>query len=126
MSASMRRLVDEDSAIVVWWLTRTECVSAFERRAREGGLRRHDARRARQILQSLATVWSEMQPTDSLRTAAERLLGLHDLRTADALQLAAALEWCGGRPQGLEFLCLDARLRRAAEREGFDVQPEEA
>ena len=30
----------EDASVVVWWGTRTECVSALMRRTREGGLTR--------------------------------------------------------------------------------------
>jgi len=57
----------------------------------------------------------------TLRDAARRLLRVHDLRAADALQLAAALAAAEGRPMTLTLLCLDDRLGAAAEREGFPV-----
>lgn len=42
------------------------------------------------------------------------------LRAADALQLAAAIEWAGTPVSG-GFVTFDQRLARAAEREGFDI-----
>jgi hypothetical protein len=52
---------------------------------------------------------------------ARRLLRVHALRAADALQLGAALVWAGGRPQGKVLLTLDERLALIAKREGFEV-----
>jgi len=62
-------------------------------------------------------------PGDQLRDRAHRLLAVHALRAADALQLAAALVWADERPAGLEFVSLDDRLGEAARREGFRVVP---
>jgi hypothetical protein len=42
--------------------------------------------------------------------------------SADALQLAAALEWCEGAPQGRVFLTADLKLREAALFSDFDVK----
>jgi hypothetical protein len=56
-----------------------------------------------------------------LRDNACRLLRVHDLRAADALQLAAGLAAAEGRPATLPFVCLDERLAATAEREGFPV-----
>ncbi len=47
----------------------------------------------------------------------------HPLSAADALQLAAGLLWADGRPAHHDFVCLDQRLREAAQREGFRVLP---
>lgn len=66
----------------------------------------------------------EIQPNADLRDEALRLLDLHPLRAADALQLAAALECAGARPRGFPFVCTDQRLRDAAIRQGFDVLPD--
>jgi hypothetical protein len=44
----------------------------------------------------------------------------YDLRAADALQLAAALNWCEDAPQGRVFLAVDQKLREAAVLSGFD------
>lgn len=67
--------------------------------------------------------WAEIQPTDEARVRAEHLLFSHPLKTADAMQLAAALLWCGDDPRAAEFVCQDKRLRTAARREGFTVVP---
>jgi len=48
----------------------------------------------------------------------------HPVRAGDALQLAAALAWSDEPPQGSGFVCLDDRLRTAAQAEGFAVLPE--
>ena len=50
---------------------------------------------------------------------------LHPLRAADAMQLAAAIVWANGQATGHEFVCLDHRLREAAQREGFTVLPKQ-
>lgn len=67
----------------------------------------------------------EVQPSDEVRHRVLRLLRVHALRAADALQLAAALTWCRERPSGAGLVCLDGRLRDAAAREGFNVLPAE-
>lgn len=123
-STSARELLVEDASVVVWWGTRTECVSALMRRTREGGLTRPDERAARHVLHLLSQSWMEMQPSDTVRSMAERLLAVHPLRAADALQLAAAILWCGQQPAGQGFVAFDERLRDASQREGFTVLPE--
>ena len=123
-SAAVREILTEDASMVVWWGTHTECVSALTRRTREGGTTRADERAARYLLRSLASAWMEMQPNEALRNTAERLLAVHPLRAADALQLAAALTWCGQAPAGQDFVTFDRRLRDASFREGFTVLPE--
>jgi len=50
------------------------------------------------------------------------LLGLHPLRAADALQLAAALEACEHQPKGFVFITADRRLADAAKETGFTVE----
>ena len=52
-----------------------------------------------------------------------RLLGLHHLRAADALQLGAALVAAYDQPLGSALVTLDARFADAARREGFRVLP---
>lgn len=124
-SRSVRSMLDEDASVVVWWGTRTECVSALMRRKREDGLTHREERAARHLLDSLAQAWTEMQPSEAVRGIAERLLAVHSLRAADALQLAAAMVWCRQVPAGQGFVTFDSRLRDASHREGFDVLPEE-
>ena len=83
-----------------------------------------DERAARHVLNTLAQAWAEVQPHDALRRRAERLLALHPLPTADALQLAAAIQWCRGATTSHEFVSFDQGLREAAYWEGFTVLPE--
>ena len=110
--------------MVVWWGTRTECISALMRQVREGGLTSKDERAARHVLQILMQTWTEMQPSEALRSTAERLLTVHPLRTVDALQLAAAIQWCQGLTTGQGFVTFDRQLRDVSYREGFSVLPE--
>ena len=72
-------------------------------------------------LEALAESWHEVLPTSELRARAMRLLRVHPLRAADALQLAAALAASSENPAALPILTSDERLRDAARKEGFDV-----
>ena len=123
-SMVVRGLVVADPALVVWWATRTECLSALLRGQRDGRVSPPLVARARAVLIRLGGEWSEVQPSEVVRVRAERLLGVHALRAADAFQLAAALLWCRGETAGNEFISFDQRLREAARREGFVVRPE--
>lgn len=120
---ALRALTEDDPAIVVWWGTLVEIQSAIARRARDGSLAGRAAAAARRRLAALATTWSEVSPTDPIRERAGRLLAVHPLRAADALQLAASLLWSRGRTGDHTVVVLDERLRDAAEREGFRVLP---
>lgn len=55
---------------------------------------------------------------------AERVLGLHPLKAADALQLAASLVACNHDTSAHTFVTLDQQLKTAAKKEGFRVWPE--
>jgi len=119
MSASIQRLFEEDPTIVAWWATEIECTSAIARRQRQGQLREELASDAFVRLGALRAGWHEVEPSEEIRESAMRLLRVHDLRTADALQLAAAFFVAEARPSTLEFISLDERLVAAARREGF-------
>ncbi|MBI2911476.1 MAG: PIN domain-containing protein [Chloroflexi bacterium] len=122
-TAIVQPLRDGDPDVYVWWAARVECVSASVRAGREGRLTAAAERLARDTLHDLFEAVLEVAPADDVRLRAERLLGVHPLRAADALQLAAALMWARERPMGLDFVCLDRRLSGAARREGFEVLP---
>ena len=117
----MRSLYRVDAGVLAWWGTRIECESATARLEREGTLRPRSAALARGRLARFAETWQEVQPSELLREAAMRFLRVHELRAADALQLAAAFAAAEGRPTTLTFVCLDDRLSAAAEREGFAI-----
>jgi hypothetical protein len=116
-------VAEEDPSLVVWWATRTECLSALARQRREERLDGSAETAARRVLEALAAEWSEVLPGDGLRRRAERLLSVHPLRAADAFQLGAALVWSRGDPASRSIVSFDERLREAAEREGFTVLP---
>lgn len=120
-SATVVALLDKDPHIIVWWTTEVECVSAITRREREGVLDPADLVAATARLVVLRGAWEEITPGTRLRQTAVRLLRVHPLRAADALQLAAAIAAADGDPQSLPFVTLDERLARVAEREGFPV-----
>lgn len=102
-----------------------ECVSALRRRQREGSLSDTEVRQAFAVLDALSGNWAEVAAASRVRAAAERALAVHPLRTADAVQPAAALVWRGGEAAPHEFVCLDERLRDAASREGFLLFPDD-
>jgi len=124
-SADMRELAERDQHLVVWWGTSVECYSALARREREGIISSESADQARLVLGELTLAWTEILASEEVRSHATRLLRRHALRAADALQLAAALTWSDGRPDGHAFAALDSRLTAAARGEGFvlAVQP---
>ncbi|MFN0074710.1 MAG: type II toxin-antitoxin system VapC family toxin [Chloroflexota bacterium] len=119
----MLELRRQDPEIAVWWGTRVECASALSRRSREASPEVDQWVQAKQRLMIVFTGFMEIAPTDEVRTRAERLLTIHPLRAADALQLAAALLWASERPTGAYFVSLDNRLQAAARHEGFEVLP---
>ena len=123
MSRSMQELYDRDPVMVAWWATEIECTSAIARRQRLGPLREAIVSEALGRLSALRAAWHEVEPGEDVREAAKRLVRVHDLRTADALQLAAALFVAEGRPSTLEVVSLDDRLVAAARREGFPTAP---
>ena len=119
----VREIVESDGAIVVWWGSIVECYSAFGRLKREGFLDPVEETDVLAILSQLAGVWTEIEPSDDLREVTRRLIQNYPLRAADSLQLAAAIVWTDKSPRGHELVCLDTRLRSAAQIEGFTVLP---
>jgi len=110
-----------DPEVLAWWGTEPECVSALSRLEREGSLPGRSMASALRRLDGLTPAWQEIQPTAAVRRTAIRLLRVHPLTAADALQLAAAIAAAEGQPGTLPFVTLDDRLGQAAEREGFVV-----
>lgn len=117
----MAALVAEDDGIASWWGTRLECWGAFCRLERSGHIGGAEFRIATDRFRASVAEWSTIGADDALQRHAERVLRVHPLRTADALQLAAchvASEIAGER---LPFVSLDRRLAAIAEREGFEA-----
>jgi predicted nucleic acid-binding protein len=122
-TSDARAALAEDAAIVTWWGTRIECTSAIARLERAASLTPRQAAQAIEVLRALASGWNEILPAETVRENACRLLRVHALRAADAMQLAAATVMAGGRTAHAVFLAFDDRLREAASREGFRVGP---
>ncbi len=121
-SERVRELLRADSLVTVWWGSELECASALRRRERSGV----DALQIQEAVDRLDQAvqdWHQVEPADELERSARRLLRLHDLSAAHALQLAAAVSASERRSETFEFVTLDGRLALAAEREGFPVLP---
>jgi predicted nucleic acid-binding protein len=120
-TAALKGQYQSDPELIVWWATDVECVSAVARRERDGGLSGDSAAAAISRLEHLGASWLEVAPAPPIRRLAIRLLRVHALRAADALQLAAAVVASESDPRTLPLVTLDDRLALAATREGFPV-----
>jgi predicted nucleic acid-binding protein len=118
----VRGILSEDSGIVAWWGTPLECASAAVRLRREETLSMAEEEQVLDLLRVLRESWLEILPGDQVLDLSFRLLRVHPLKAADALQLAAALVWAGPSGQG-ELVTFDERLGMAARLEGFRVLP---
>jgi predicted nucleic acid-binding protein len=122
-SPLVEALVTDDPDMMVWWASLVECGSAVHRLRREGVFTSPEAAQVLEVLRAVLDAANAVEPGDAMCAKALRLLGVHPLRAADALQLAAALLWTRDHPGGRDFVCLDERLRTAAAVEGFQVLP---
>jgi predicted nucleic acid-binding protein len=123
-SAQADAWLSEDPELALWTLTPVEVASAIRRLVREGVLGEREAKIAEARNDELMSASHLILNIESVKAQARRLLRIHALRAADALQLGAAMEWSSGRPMGRFFCTLDAQLALAAAREGFHVVPE--
>ena len=117
-----KALYARDSLMTVWWGTKVECASALARYERDPRLSvsqaiGHGFRR----LEDAATHWNEIPAGASVKEMALILLRRHELRAADALQLAAAAVARDEKGAAWEFVCADRHLLKAAIKEGFEV-----
>ena len=115
------RWLSDDPSIALWTLTPIEITSALWRLVRDGTLPEENAHRADARAEELVLASHTVVDVEAVQSLARRLLRVHPLRAADALQLGASLVWSGSRPQGKTFHTLDERLALAARREGFSV-----
>jgi predicted nucleic acid-binding protein len=122
-SAQIQEIVQDDPFLVVWWGSTIECFSAFARLRRERIIAVKEEQEIRGQLLDVRRLWTEIQPGNDLKALAHQLLLVHALAAADSMQLAAALMWADKLPSGHQFVSLHARLKDAARKEGFLVQP---
>ncbi|MDP3296400.1 MAG: type II toxin-antitoxin system VapC family toxin [Thermodesulfovibrionia bacterium] len=73
-------IAKKDNALVVWWGSLVECYSAFARLYREGSLKYQEEEQVREVLFSLASVWTEIEPSEDIRDIAVRLLLNHSFK----------------------------------------------
>lgn len=106
--------------IVVWWCTPVEMQGAFARLLRIGQLTPKQHVGAQVRMEKIRGGWREIEPSDALRDQAQRLVERYPLKSADALQLAAAMAWRSGRPNGRAFISGDNQLLDAARHLGFN------
>src|SRR3982751_5719560 len=66
--------------LAVWWGTSVEATSGFHRLKREGKLTDAEVSQAIDRLNQLRARWDEIEPSESVREMAERLLTRHKLR----------------------------------------------
>jgi predicted nucleic acid-binding protein len=124
MTGTISEILAGDRHIHVWWATEVECVSALARLERESAAPPALIETAINRLAALRDEWSEVGAGSNVRDVARRLLRVHMLRAADALQLAAAWVLADGDPGSVIVVSLDDRLRDAARREGFLLLPD--
>jgi predicted nucleic acid-binding protein len=108
-----------DPVMVVWWGAQIECASAIARAERLGEQPPDECEIARGRLEVRQREWYEVSPTEAVRVRASRIVRVHPLTAADALQLAAAQVASRDRVADLAFVSFDKRLLAAAENEGF-------
>ena len=112
-----------EANIEIWWATKVELASAVCRSHRMGEIPEQMLPILFKKIEQLTAQTNEIEPTPEIRNVAYRILRIHNLRAADALQLAAALVLADHNPSGESFVCLDNRLQQAALKEGFSVLP---
>ena len=120
-SSWAQRLWREDPSGLVWALSQVEVHSALRRRHREKRLSVQAFAAARRRALNTFSRLAHVVAVEQVADRALRVLDLHSLRAADALQLAAALVASQERPRVLPFVTLDSRLGEAAAREGFPL-----
>jgi predicted nucleic acid-binding protein len=117
--AAVEQWFADDREIVIWTLTPVEILSALQRLLRGGQLTEGEAIQADSVLFEFSRRFHRIVDVERVKTIAYRVLRVHNLRAADALQLAAAIAWADGYPPGLFLHTFDRQLATAALREGF-------
>jgi uncharacterized protein len=120
-TTAVKRLVDAAEVVATSRLAYVEARAAFARKRRERGVTPKDYR---DLLRDFNHDWETyfvVDVSDALVKLAGRLAEKHALRGYDAVHLASAVtvRRQGDRP--ISFSCFDARLSRAARREGLKI-----
>ena len=113
-----------DNEIMVWTMSKIEVFSALCRRFREDSLNEKTFDLAKTRMNDLFDIVFEIVALSKVKDRALRLLQVHTLRAADAMQLASILVATQEDTSKLPIMCFDDRLKQAAKREGFIVNPD--
>ena len=113
-----------DNEIMVWTMSKIEVFSALCRRFREDSLNEKTFELAKTRMNDLFDIVFEIVALSKVKERALRLLQVHTLRAADAMQLASVLVATQEDTSKLPIMCFDDRLKQAAKREGFIVNPD--
>lgn len=119
----VRDLYGRDPYVLAWVLSDVEMRSALCRLERDGAMSHEELLDATARIDSFWDTVHVVSVVEAVKGRAKRLLAVHPLSAADALQLGAALTAVYDMPQGWEFVCLDQQLGQAARREGFTALP---
>jgi uncharacterized protein len=118
---AMREILRRDRDVIVWMLTGVEILSTLGRLGRAAPELVDVLPGVRLDAMDLFRRWAAVTHVEGVLRRAERLVGVHPLSAADAMQLGAALVAAADRPDTLAFVTLDRNLARAAQLEGFRV-----
>lgn len=122
-TSRVRHLYAADPEVLTWLLSDVEVRSGIARLGRDGAMNPAEVQTAIARIEAFWEGVHQVSLVEAVKLRAKRLLGVHALRAADALQLGAALAGVYDDPRGWEFVCLDRGLGAAAQREGFAVVP---
>lgn len=117
------QILKDDQDVLLWCLSRVEIVSAMTRRLREQSLTFGEFQSAKIRLQHILEGAYQITALEKVMNRAVRLLEVHPLRAADACQLASVLVATQEDPYRVSLICFDERLKEAAIKEGFVVNP---
>jgi predicted nucleic acid-binding protein len=117
------KTLSHDQEMLIWCLSKVEVMSALCRRVRDRKLSEAAFQKAKRHLNDIIEHTYEVKAIEKVRNRALRLLEVHPLRAADACQLASVLVATQEDPDRLPIICFDQRLKNAAIKEGFIVNP---
>jgi len=119
-SDKVKRIYDSpDDGILISNLTYTEAFSALNRKKQNGAISQFQfATAINQFILDYLNKYFVVDLDDNIRIQAGQLIMRRNLRSADSIQLATALE---NKDLNLIFVCADEKLCNAAMSEGLQV-----
>ncbi len=122
-SKKMLDLKEDTDFILTWTLTPVEIISTLCRLQRMDQIDMVGFEKALKSWKNLEEGIYLIKDIEAVKRRANRLLRIHPLKAADALQLASALIACSDVTSQHFFISLDKQLNQAAAKEGFNVLP---